>query len=121
MIAVLLIGLVVLLLLQTNDSFLATTSSDVFKNQPTEDDGSNDNNSIDNETRAEEEEPDQVDGTIDAPVTTTTHRIIALGDLHGDKLMAVKAMRLAGIIDENENWAASSSVFVQTVKINDHM
>lgn len=64
-----------------------------------------------------QEEGEELVVVVAAPAEVAEQRIIALGDLHGDKPMAVKAMRLAGIIDGNENWAAGSSVFVQTVCI----
>ncbi|KAJ3311041.1 Ras- protein Rap-1b [Boothiomyces sp. JEL0838] len=46
-------------------------------------------------------------------------RLVAVGDLHGDMENSVKTLRMAGIIDENNNWIAGKTIFVQTGDIVD--
>ncbi|KAI3706178.1 hypothetical protein L6452_23742 [Arctium lappa] len=41
------------------------------------------------------------------------HRLIAIGDLHGDLLKSKQALRLAGLIDSNDRWSGGSSTLVQ--------
>ena len=40
-------------------------------------------------------------------------RLIAIGDVHGDRLAAQRALRLAGVIDANDNWSGSQDMVVQ--------
>lgn len=47
-----------------------------------------------------------------SPVSAT--RIVAIGDLHGDLDSTVKALRLAGAIDENGHWSGGDLQLVQT-------
>jgi hypothetical protein len=42
-------------------------------------------------------------------------RVVAVGDLHGDLLQALKTFRLAGIIDNKGDWIAGKTILVQTV------
>jgi hypothetical protein len=43
-------------------------------------------------------------------------RIVAVGDLHGDKANSLSVLRMAGVIDAHNNWAGGDhTVFVQTV------
>ncbi|KAL6751357.1 Metallo-dependent phosphatase-like protein [Haematococcus lacustris] len=58
--------------------------------------------------------------TGDLPtVLPATSRLMAIGDLHGDLGKARRAFRLAGITDEQDRWAAGSSVCVQVGDILD--
>lgn len=51
-----------------------------------------------------------------APVQTENagRRIVAIGDLHGDRDASVSALKLAGLIDDAGHWIAGDTVFVQT-------
>lgn len=40
-------------------------------------------------------------------------RVIAIGDVHGDQRAARNALRLAGVIDANDNWSGSQDIVVQ--------
>jgi hypothetical protein len=40
-------------------------------------------------------------------------RVVAIGDLHGDFEKTRRAFRLGGLIDENDRWAAGTTVAVQ--------
>ncbi|KAL5697998.1 hypothetical protein ACHQM5_029088 [Ranunculus cassubicifolius] len=66
------------------------------------------------------------------PLTTTTdrppeppttlpspHRLIAIGDLHGDLNKTKQALRLAGLIDSSEVWNGGSTTVVQVGDIFD--
>ncbi|OAJ40226.1 hypothetical protein BDV3_004772 [Batrachochytrium dendrobatidis] len=46
-------------------------------------------------------------------------RIIAVGDLHGDLAQALKTLKMARIMNDNEEWIAGSSIFVQTGDVVD--
>jgi hypothetical protein len=46
-------------------------------------------------------------------------RIIAVGDLHGDLANTLHTFKIGGIIDDNHNWAAGNSIFVQTGDVVD--
>ncbi|RKO96368.1 hypothetical protein CXG81DRAFT_2408, partial [Caulochytrium protostelioides] len=46
-------------------------------------------------------------------------RILAIGDLHGDWMHAIKSLRTAGVIDAKHNWIAGDATFVQTGDIVD--
>lgn len=52
--------------------------------------------------------PNGTDEAADAP-----RRVIAVGDVHGDFDAARAAMRAAGVIDEQDRWAAGEAVVVQ--------
>ena len=41
-------------------------------------------------------------------------RIVAIGDLHGDRERTMRALRLAGAVDGEGNWSGGSLVVVQT-------
>ena len=41
-------------------------------------------------------------------------RIVAVGDLHGDLAATRAALRLAGVIDEDDRWVGGTTVLVQT-------
>ncbi|XP_024985004.1 shewanella-like protein phosphatase 2 [Cynara cardunculus var. scolymus] len=47
------------------------------------------------------------------------HRLIAIGDLHGDLLKSKQALRLAGLIDSNDRWSGGSSTLVQVGDVLD--
>jgi hypothetical protein len=42
------------------------------------------------------------------------YRIFGLGDCHGDLPNTVRILRMAGIIDEMNNWIAGNAILVQT-------
>jgi len=46
-------------------------------------------------------------------------RLVAIGDLHGDFQKAVKAFRVAGLIDESTNWVGGETVAVQVGDVLD--
>ncbi|KAF9433769.1 hypothetical protein BGZ76_009007 [Entomortierella beljakovae] len=48
-----------------------------------------------------------------------SNRIVAVGDLHSDYTNTLAVLRLASIIDTNNNWAAGSDTLVQTGDIPD--
>lgn len=51
------------------------------------------------------------------PVAThhaAAERVVAIGDVHGDLDAFERALRLAGLIDEQGNWSGGETVFVQT-------
>jgi len=47
-------------------------------------------------------------------VHAAVDRLVAIGDLHGDLVSTRKALRLAGAIDEKDEWKGGSLVVVQT-------
>ena len=55
-----------------------------------------------------------------APVTAETEgssppsRILAVGDLHGDREAALAVLRMAGVVDASGHWSAGNTVLVQT-------
>lgn len=46
-------------------------------------------------------------------VLPAAERLVAIGDLHGDLRKALRAFRLAGLIDERGRWSGGSTVCVQ--------
>ena len=50
---------------------------------------------------------------------TGVDRIVAVGDVHGDYEQFVKLLRSAGLIDDNEDWAAGRTHLVQTGDVPD--
>jgi hypothetical protein len=48
-----------------------------------------------------------------------THRIVAVGDLHGDLPNALKVLKMANVINEDGNWSGEIDSFVQTGDIID--
>ena len=40
-------------------------------------------------------------------------RVIAIGDLHGDFDLTIRSLKLAGVIDDNNNWIGKDTVVVQ--------
>ena len=46
-------------------------------------------------------------------------RIVAVGDVHGDHAQFVKVLRVAGVVDANENWIAGKTHLVQTGDVLD--
>jgi hypothetical protein len=46
-------------------------------------------------------------------------RVVALGDVHGDMKATLRALSLAGVIDERAKWTGGTSVLVQTGDILD--
>lgn len=51
--------------------------------------------------------------------TIKTKRLIAVGDLHGDFESTIITLKMAGVIDDNLNWAAGDATFVQTGDVVD--
>lgn len=49
-----------------------------------------------------------------ARVDREGRRIIAIGDLHGDLLQSRAALRLAGLIDDEDSWVGGDTILVQT-------
>jgi hypothetical protein len=47
------------------------------------------------------------------------HRLVAVGDLHGDLPHTVQALKLGRIVDDSLHWIARSTVFVQTGDVMD--
>ncbi|PSC71506.1 calcineurin-like phosphoesterase family [Micractinium conductrix] len=46
-------------------------------------------------------------------------RLVAIGDLHGDLAKARRAFRLAGLVDEQDNWAGGTTTAVQVGDVLD--
>lgn len=59
--------------------------------------------------------------TADAPALArpAAKLVIAVGDLHGDLAATRRALRLAGVIDERDQWIGGETVVVQTGDILD--
>ena len=51
--------------------------------------------------------------------TTAPHRLVAIGDLHGDLAAARGALRAAGAIDDADRWIGGDLVVVQTGDVLD--
>ena len=47
-------------------------------------------------------------------IDTWPTRLVAIGDLHGDYRATKKVLKLAGVIDNNQNWIGGATVVVQT-------
>ena len=47
------------------------------------------------------------------------HRLVAIGDLHGDLMKTKRALRLAGLMDDKERWCGGQTVAVQVGDILD--
>jgi len=47
------------------------------------------------------------------PILPAQRRIIAIGDLHGDFDLTLRALKLAKVIDDNHNWIGEDTVVVQ--------
>lgn len=59
-------------------------------------------------------------GAHDPPIPPATlPRVVALGDLHGDLAKTRRALRLAGIVDEEDRWIGGDAIVVQTGDIVD--
>ena len=52
-------------------------------------------------------------------VWTAVERIVAMGDIHGDYQQFVNLLRLAGLIDEKQNWSGGRAHLVQTGDVLD--
>ncbi|MSV29651.1 MAG: protein-tyrosine-phosphatase, partial [Bryobacterales bacterium] len=46
-------------------------------------------------------------------------RVVAVGDVHGDYAQFIDILRLAGVIDRNENWTGGRTHLVQTGDVPD--
>lgn len=61
------------------------------------------------------EVPPAVPVVLDVPTRfPAPRRIVAIGDLHGDLAATRAALRLAGAVDERDDWAGGDLVLVQT-------
>ncbi|KAJ0606270.1 putative calcineurin-like phosphoesterase domain, ApaH type [Helianthus annuus] len=49
----------------------------------------------------------------------TPHRLIAIGDLHGDLNKSKQSLRLAGLIDSTDRWSGGSTTLVQVGDVLD--
>ncbi|KAK1435410.1 hypothetical protein QVD17_01173 [Tagetes erecta] len=47
------------------------------------------------------------------------HRLIAIGDLHGDLLKSKQSLRLAGLIDSDDRWSGGDTTLVQVGDVLD--
>ena len=47
-------------------------------------------------------------------VVPAAERVVAIGDVHGDLGATRSALRLAGVLDEDDHWAGGTTVVVQT-------
>lgn len=56
---------------------------------------------------------------VDQITSRIPKRIVAIGDLHGDKAQAAKVLMLAGLVDSNLDWIGGNAVLVQTGDIVD--
>lgn len=63
--------------------------------------------------------PPLADGSATLPQASTTHRVIAIGDHHGDLAQARSALRIGGVLDEEDRWIGGTSLVVQTGDILD--
>ncbi|GLJ13105.1 hypothetical protein SUGI_0205270 [Cryptomeria japonica] len=60
--------------------------------------------------------PDNKNGSNAAEVVTripSVERLIAIGDIHGDLQKAKEALKVAQVIDENDNWMGGDTTVVQ--------
>jgi Icc-related predicted phosphoesterase len=67
-------------------------------------------------------EPPSTSMALDLDIPTRVpgaDRVVAIGDLHGDLAATRAALRLAGAIDENDQWVGGDLVVVQTGDILD--
>ena len=53
--------------------------------------------------------------TNDQIVVQKKTRIVAIGDIHGDLPNMKKVLKIAKLIDDEFNWIAGETIFVQTV------
>jgi hypothetical protein len=53
-----------------------------------------------------------------APISAR-HRVIAVGDLHGDLAQTRESLRLAGVINASDHWTAGNATFVQIGDVMD--
>ncbi|KAG0334555.1 hypothetical protein BG004_000360 [Podila humilis] len=45
---------------------------------------------------------------------SVAHRIVAIADIHSDIKSAVGVLKMAGLIDSNENWIGGDNTFIST-------
>jgi hypothetical protein len=69
--------------------------------------------------RSADSPPASIPGALLPPLSDRLSRpaaplVVAIGDLHGDLVAARRALRLAGAIDETDQWVGGSLVLVQT-------
>lgn len=51
----------------------------------------------------------------DLSTASTSGRTVAVGDLHSDLAQTLAVLRLANMIDQNQNWSGGKDTLVQTV------
>ena len=70
---------------------------------------------IERRQRAAAPEPAPEVARLDIPTRyPAAERIVAVGDLHGDLATTRSALRLAGVIDDEDRWAGGTTALVQT-------
>lgn len=65
-------------------------------------------------SESREIKPENIVTTDVSKINNQSKRIVAIGDIHGDLDAARKALKLAGAIDNNDNWIAKDLTLVQT-------
>lgn len=50
------------------------------------------------------------------PSRDTARRTVAVGDLHSDLAQTLAVLRLANVVDKDENWSGGRATLVQTVR-----
>jgi len=50
------------------------------------------------------------------PSRDSIRRTVAVGDLHSDLAQTLAVLRLAKVVDEDENWSGGRATLVQTVR-----
>ena len=70
--------------------------------------------------RASRREDDVLHNTWNTEgVLRTTERVVAIGDLHGDLSVTVRALTVAGLVDRSRSWAGGKAVLVQLGDVTD--
>ena len=54
-------------------------------------------------------------GQAEAAPLAVSSRIVAIGDLHSDYSQAVAVLRMANILDSDDNWAGGQDTLISTV------
>lgn len=52
---------------------------------------------------------------VNLAASAVAHRIVAVGDIHSDVKAAVSVLKMAGLIDSQENWIGGTNTFISTV------
>ncbi|KAF9318041.1 hypothetical protein BG003_011910 [Podila horticola] len=51
---------------------------------------------------------------VNLAASAVAHRIVAVGDIHSDVKAAVSVLKMAGLIDSQENWIGGTNTFIST-------